>query len=91
MSVNIAAAIWAEFKPLLATSDRPDAAEAIVNIMIDNDIDPADIKKAFKKDGNIMNALGIYDDMDVIGQGEDDDEDEDDEEDFNYYSEDDDY
>jgi hypothetical protein len=86
MSLNLVTEIWAAMKPLFATSDRPEAAETFVNVLIENDFDPKDLKRVFKKDGNIVNALGIHDDVDYSEEDEDDeyayeeyeDEDEDD-------------
>ena len=84
MNLDIVTEIWAAMKPLFATSDRPEAAETFVNVLIDNDFDPKDLKKAFKKDGNIVNALGLYevDDLDLEVEeeyGYDDYDDNDDE------------
>jgi hypothetical protein len=90
MSLDIVTEIWAAMKPLFATSDRPEAAETFVNVLIDNDFDPKDLKKAFKKDGNIVNALGLYevDDLDLEVEedeyGYDDYDDNDDEDEDNY-------
>jgi hypothetical protein len=61
MNLDVISEIWAAMKPLFATSDRPEAAETFVTVLIENDIDPKDIKRIFKKDGNIINALGIHD------------------------------
>jgi len=83
MSLELVTEIWAAMKPLFATSDRPEAAETFVNVLIDNDFDPKDLKRVFKKDGNIVNALGIHDDIDY----DEDEASEDDE----YEYEDDDY
>jgi|LakMenE18May11ns_1017448.scaffolds.fasta_scaffold7008578_1 hypothetical protein len=90
MNLDIVTEIWAAMKPLFATSDRPEAAETFVNVLIDNDFDPKDLKKAFKKDGNIVNALGLYevDDLDLEVEedeyGYDDYDDNDDEDEDNY-------
>jgi hypothetical protein len=90
MNLDIVTEIWAAMKPLFATSDRPEAAETFVNVLIDNDFDPRDLKKAFKKDGNIVNALGLYevDDLDLEVEedeyGYDDYDDNDDEDEDNY-------
>jgi hypothetical protein len=85
MSLNVVTELWAAMKPLFATSDRPEAAETFVNVLIENDFDPKELKKAFKKDGNIINALGIHDDVDDTDDEEEEeygyeeyDEDEDD-------------
>jgi hypothetical protein len=77
MSLDVVTELWAAMKPLFATSDRPEAAETFVNVLIENDFDPKELKKAFKKDGNIINALGIHDDID-------DTEDDEEEEEYGY-------
>lgn len=89
MSLELVTEIWAAMKPLFATSDRPEAADTFVNVLIDNDFDPKDLKRAFKKDGNIINALGLHDDVSDLE--EDADEDEDGYEDYDDDDEDDDY
>ena len=89
MSLELVTEIWAAMKPLFVTSDRPEAAETFVNVLIDNDFDPRDLKKAFKKDGNIINALGLHDDVSDIE--EEDDDEEDGYEDYDDDDEDDDY
>lgn len=86
MSLELVKDIWTSMKPLFATSDRPEAAETFVNALIDNDFDPKDIKRTFKKDGNIINALGLHVFEDESDEDDDDDEysdhdDDDDEED----------
>jgi hypothetical protein len=88
MSLELVTEIWAAMKPLFVMSDRPEAAETFVNVLIDNDFDPKDLKKAFKKDGNIINALGLHDDVSDI---EEDDDEEDGYEDYDDDDEDDDY
>jgi hypothetical protein len=84
MSLELVTEVWAAMKPLFATSDRPEAAETFVNVLIENDFDPKDLKRVFKKDGNIINALGIHDDVDYEEEDEEEygyDEYEDDEDD----------
>lgn len=88
MSLELVTEIWAAMKPLFVTSDRPEAAETFVNVLIDNDFDPRDLKKAFKKDGNIINALGLHDD---VGDIEEEEDDEDGYEDYDDDEDDDDY
>jgi hypothetical protein len=75
MSLELVTEIWAAMKPLFVMSDRPEAAETFVNVLIDNDFDPRDLKRAFKKDGNIINALGLHDDVSDVEEDEDDEED----------------
>jgi hypothetical protein len=88
MSLELVTEIWAAMKPLFATSDRPEAADTFVNVLIDNDFDPKDLKRAFKKDGNIINALGLHDDVSDVD--EDEDEEDDGYEDYDYDDENDD-
>jgi hypothetical protein len=88
MSLKLVMQIWTGIKPLLATSDRPEAAELFVNSLIEHDYDPKEIKKVFKKDGNIVNALGFYE-VDEID--EEDDPEELDFSDYDDYEDDDDY
>jgi hypothetical protein len=90
MNLELVTDIWAAMKPLFVASDRPEAAETFINVLIDYDFDPKDLKKAFKKDGNIVNALGLYevDDLDLEVEedeyGYDDYDDNDDEDEDNY-------
>ena len=60
MSVELASEIWTEVKRYINSVDRNEAAETVVNILIDNDIDAEDIKTAFKGDGDIKRALADY-------------------------------
>jgi hypothetical protein len=60
MAVELASEIWAELKRYVNSVDRNEAAETIVNILIDNDVDADDIKSAFKGDGDIKRALADY-------------------------------
>lgn len=63
MSLTIMAEFWSAIKTFLATSDKPEAAEILVNTLIDNDVDPKEIRKTFRNDGNIINALGLHDEI----------------------------
>lgn len=57
MPVALASEIWSELKRYISTVDRNEAAETIVNIMIDNDVDADEIKAHFKGDPEIKRAL----------------------------------
>lgn len=60
MPVELASEIWTEVKRYINAVDRNEAAETVVNILIDNDVDAEDIKAAFKGDGDIKRALADY-------------------------------
>ena len=60
MSADIAAEIWSELKRYINSMDQADAAETLVNVMIDNDIDSEDIRSAFAGDAVIKRILSDY-------------------------------
>jgi hypothetical protein len=63
--------------------DRAEAAEALVSVLIDNDVSAEEIKATFKSDNEVKRALKQYLD-DHADDEEDDNEDYDDEEDDDY-------
>ena len=60
MDVDLANEIWNGIKRYINTVDRAEAAEDFVDILVDNDCDPEDIKDVFKGDNHIKNALAGY-------------------------------
>ena len=82
MSEAIAAEIWGELKRFVNTVDRQEAAETVVQILMDNDCDAEDIRDAFKGDSDIKRALTVYLDNDK-DYSEDDEEEDPEEEDYN--------
>ena len=78
MSVSVAYDIWNELRRFLSTPDRADAADALVNVLIDNDYDAVDIKIAFQDDNDVKKALRSFlDDTDEELEIDDDDYDDD--------------
>ena len=80
MSEAIASEIWGELKRFVNTVDRAEAAETVIQILMDNDSDVEDIRNAFKGDSDIKRALTAYLDNDKDYEAEDEEE-EDEEED----------
>ena len=80
MSETVASEIWGELKRFVNTVDRAEAAEIVVQILMDNDSDVEDIRDAFKGDSDIKRALTAYldNDRDYSEEEEDDEESEDD-------------
>ena len=76
MSEAIASEIWGELKRFVNTVDRAEAAETVVQILMDNDSDVEDIRDAFSGDRDIKAALTSYLDNDK-DYAEDEEEDED--------------
>ncbi len=60
MSVELAKEIWDEIKRYVNTVDRDEAAETVVSVLIDNDIDADEIKTVFKADTEVKRALAHY-------------------------------
>jgi hypothetical protein len=76
MNETIAAEIWGELKRYVNTVDRAEAAETVVQILMDNDSDVEDIRNAFKGDSDIKRALTDYLDNDKDYEEDDEDEEE---------------
>ncbi len=74
MSEHLAAEIWGELKRYVNTVDRAEAAETVVQILMDNDSDVEDIRDAFKGDSDIKRALTSYLDNDKDYEEEDEEE-----------------
>ena len=77
MTVDLASVLWSEVKNYIPSIDRQEAAEVVVSVLVDHDVDIEDIRQEFRGDSNIKAALAQY---------LKDHEDEDDEE--GYYEED---
>jgi len=79
MSEAIASEIWGELKRFVNTVDRAEAAETVIQILMDNDSDVEDIRDAFKGDSDIKRALTAYldNDKDYVEDDEEEPEDED--------------
>ena len=60
MSVELSREIWDELKRYVNPQDRDEAAETLVSVLIDNDVDAADIKSVFKSDPGVKSALASY-------------------------------
>lgn len=86
MSVELSKEIWDELKRHVNIVDRAEAAETLVSVLIDNDVDAADIKSTFKSDSDVKAALASY--LKDHADDQDDDEEEeyydDEEEDEDY-------
>ena len=81
MSEHVAAEIWGELKRYVNTVDRNEAAETVVQILLDNDSDVEDIRNAFKGDVDIKRALTSY--LDNDKDYAEDEEESEEEEDYN--------
>ena len=74
MSEVIASEIWGELKRFVNTVDRAEAAETVIQILMDNDSDVEDIRDTFKGDTDIKRALTAYLDNDKDYAAEDEED-----------------
>lgn len=93
MSLSTIHEIWNLIRPSIETGDVREAAELMVNYLVDHDFDTKEIKTMFKRDSDIQQALSFFVETsvnDLSAHDEDDEEDEltfdydDDEEDEDY-------
>ena len=84
MSVELSQEIWTELKRYVNTVDRQEAAETLINVLIDNDVSADEIKDTFKGDSEVKRALTSYlkDHADDEDDDEENYEDEDEDEDY---------
>ena len=69
MPVFMANEVWQEVKRYVQQVDRADAAEALVSVLIDNDISAEEIKDMFKGDSEVKIFMG-YDAAEIYRQVE---------------------
>ena len=60
MSVEIAQAVWEELKRYIGTMDKVDAADSLVNLLVDSNFDADEIRSAFAGDADIKKSLKAY-------------------------------
>ena len=77
MSADLAFELWSELKRYVNSIDRNEAADTLVNLLIDNDYDVDDIRTLFKSDSDVKQALKSY-----LGDAEEEELDEEEEDDY---------
>jgi len=80
MSLDIVTEVWEALRSHVDFNERKDAADTLVNLLIDAGYDADDIKESFRGDKDIGSALKYYREQhEVEEEYEDYDEPEDDE------------
>ena len=80
MSLDFTAEVWDALRTHIDLNDRSDAADPLVNLLIDNNYESDDIKEAFRGDKEVLTALKGYieeHDTEDYEEFEDEDQDED--------------
>jgi len=60
MSLNLIAEVWDALRQHIQLADKGDAADTLVNLLVDNDYDAEEIKEAFRGDKEIVSALSYF-------------------------------
>lgn len=78
MSLEFVAEVWDALRSHIDMNDRKDAADTLVNLLIENNHEADEIKDAFRGEKEILTALKDYvSEHEIEEEYEDEDEDED--------------
>ena len=81
MNLDFVAEVWDALRSHIDFNDRTDAADSLVNLLIDNNYEAEDIKDAFSGEKEVLTALKEYmaqqDTEDAYEDYDEDDADED--------------
>ena len=81
MSLEFVAEVWDALRSHIDFNDRTDAADSLINLLIDNNYEADDIKSAFRGEKEVLTALKDYlEQHDTEEEYEDYDSDSDDDE-----------
>lgn len=69
--------VWDALRSHIDLGDRNDAADTLINLLIDNNYEANDIKEAFRGDKEVLKALKGYTDAQDIEEYEEYEEDTD--------------
>ena len=78
MSLDFVTEVWDALRSHIDLNERSDAADTLINLLIDNNYETDDIKDAFRGDKEMLKALkGYAEQNDVEDEYEDYEEDSD--------------
>lgn len=78
MSLEFVAEVWDALRSHIDMNDRKDAADTLVNLLIENNYEADEIKDAFRGEKEILTALKDYvSEHEIEEEYEEDEEDED--------------
>ena len=83
MSLDFVVEVWDALRSHIDLNDRTDAADSLINLLIDNNYEPTDIKDAFSSEKEVLSALKDYLEQHDIEDDVDDYYDEDIDDDWN--------
>lgn len=74
--LSLVAEVWSVIKESIIGVDRVGVADNIVSLLIDHGIDADEIRRAFRGDGDIADALKFYLESDGESSWDDEEDDE---------------
>ena len=60
MSLSFASEVWEALRTHIDYTERKDAADSLINLLIDQNYEPEDIKENFRSDKELLTALKDY-------------------------------
>ena len=78
MSITVVHEVWRALKGEIDEANLPDAAESLVDVLIQNDYEASDIKAEFRRDSDVMDAVKAY----IASQEDEEEEYEEEEEEY---------
>jgi len=82
MSITVIHEVWRALKSEIDETVLPDAAESLVDVLIQNDFEASDIKAEFRRDVHVMDAVKAFIASQEDEEEEYEEEDYDDDEDY---------
>lgn len=79
-SITVIHEVWRALKTDIDGNSLPDAAESLVDVLIQNDYEASDIKAEFRRDSDVMDALKAF----IASQEDEEEEYEEEEDDEDY-------
>lgn len=79
MSLEMVAEVWDALRSHIDLNERKDAADTLVNLLVDSGFDSSEIKESFNGDKEINKALAYYREQNDTEEYEEADESDDDE------------
>jgi len=74
MSLTLISEAWDALRQHIQMADKSDAADTLVNLLIDNGYDVDEIKENFRGDKDIANALVYFSEQDDYTEDYEDDD-----------------
>jgi hypothetical protein len=82
MSLDFVAEVWDALRSHIDFNERSDAADTLINLLIDNNYEADDIKDAFRGDKEMLKALKGYAEQNDVEEEYEDYEDDTDTDDW---------